>query len=125
MGNVTNGVNGFEFVEADVDDIDVDVSSLGYEDSEGFEETDQDIVDKTEVIICTKDFRIYGKIALVPGARLTDYIVEANQFIAVTDVEVRTARGELVLHTPFLDINRDHIVIILPSEFAKVANGMR
>ena len=125
MGNVTNGVNEFEFVDAEVDDIDVDVSGVDFGSSEEFEDTDQDIVDKTEVIICTTDFRIHGKIALVPGARLTDYIVEANQFIAVTDVEVRDAQGNVVLHTPFLDINRDHIVIILPSEFAKLADAKR
>ena len=83
----------------------------------------QDIVDKTEVIICTKDFRIRGKIALVPGARLTDYIVEANQFIAATDVEVRDMKGQLILKTPFLDINRDHIVIILPAELATLADN--
>lgn len=125
MGNVTNGVNEFEFVDADVDDIDVGVDGVGFEDSGDFEDTSQDIVDKTEVIICTQDFRIHGKVALVPGARLTDYIVEANQFIAVTDVEMKDAQGNLILHTPFLDINRDHIVVILPAEFAKLTDAIR
>ena len=125
MGNVTNDINEFEFIDADVEDIDVDVAAVGFEDSEDFDDAGQDIVDKTEVIICTKDFRIHGKVALVPGARLTDYIVEANQFIAVTDVEVKDSQGNLILHTPFLDINRDHIVIILPAEFAKLTDAMR
>jgi hypothetical protein len=125
MDNVTNGVNEFEFIDSGVDDIDVDVTEVGFEDSANFEEATQDIVDKTEVIVCTKDFRVYGKVALVPGARLTDYIVEANQFIAVTDVEVKDAQGNLILHTPFLDINRDHIVFILPAEFAKLADAIR
>ena len=125
MNNVTNGVNEFEFVDADVEDIDVDVESVGFEEVPDFEDAAQDIVDKTEVIICTKDFRVHGKVALVPGARLTDYIVEANQFIAVTDVEVKDAQGNLILQTPFLDINRDHIVFILPAEFAKLAEAAR
>jgi hypothetical protein len=123
MSNVTNDVNEFEFVDTGVEDIDVD--SVGFENSDGFDDANQDIVDKTEVIIFTKDFRVRGKVSLVPGARLTDYIVEAHQFIAVTDVEVKDAQGTLLLHTPFLDINRDHIVLILPAEFAKLSDAMR
>ncbi|MCP4403454.1 MAG: hypothetical protein GY801_39870 [bacterium] len=125
MDDVTNSVNEFEFIDADVADIDVGVEDVDFEDSAYFEDASQDIADKTEVIICTKTFRIYGKISLVPGARLTDYIVEANQFIAVTDVEMKDAQGNLILHTPFLDINRDHIVVILPADFAKVADARR
>ena len=53
-------------------------------------------IDKTEVVMCTSEYRIRGKISLVPGARLTDFIVDANQFIAVTDVEVRDIQGKLL-----------------------------
>ncbi len=125
MDDVTNSVNEFEFIDADVADIDVGVEDVDFEDSAYFEDASQDIADKTEVIICTKTFRIYGKISLVPGARLTDYIVEASQFIAVTDVEMKDTQGNLILHTPFLNINRDHIVVILPAEFAKVVDARR
>ncbi len=125
MDDVTNSVNEFEFIDADVADIDVGVENVDFEDSAYFEDTSQDISDRTEVIICTKTFRIYGKISLVPGARLTDYIVEASQFIAVTDVEMKDTQGNLILHTPFLNINRDHIVVILPAEFAKVVDARR
>lgn len=126
MSNVTNDVNEFEFVdtETEVEDLDVDVETVGFEDSGDFDDADQDISDKTEVIICTKDFRIRGRVALVPGARLTDFIVEAHQFIAVTDVEVKDAQGNSVLQTPFLDLNRDHIVFILPAEFAKLSDAL-
>jgi hypothetical protein len=85
-----------------------------------FVESTTELVDKTEVIIFTNNYYIHGKIALVPGARLTDYIVSANLFVAVTDVEVRDKAGNLILTTPFLDVHRDHIEIILPAELATI-----
>ncbi len=75
-----------------------------------------EFTDKSEVIIFTDNYQIYGKIALVPGARLTDYIVDAKLFIAVADVEVKDKGGNLILKTPFLNVHRDHIEIILPAE---------
>ena len=86
-----------------------------------FVEGTEEIADKSEVIILTTNYYLRGKIALVPGARLTDYIVGAHPFIAVTDVEVRDKAGNLVLNTAFLDVNRDLIEIILPAELATVA----
>jgi hypothetical protein len=43
---------------------------------------------RTKVVILTGTYRIKGYIDLVPGARVTDYMVEAKSFIAVTDAEV-------------------------------------
>ena len=79
-----------------------------------------ELVDKSEVIIFTDNYRIRGKVALVPGARLTDYMVEANLFIAVTEVEVTDRDNRFILKTPFLNIHREHIELILPAEFATV-----
>jgi hypothetical protein len=76
----------------------------------------EEFKDKSDVIIFTENHRIYGRIALVQGARLTDYIVDAKPFIAVTDVEVKNHAGECVLKTAFLDVNRDYIEFILPAE---------
>ncbi|PIE36268.1 hypothetical protein CSA56_00850 [candidate division KSB3 bacterium] len=112
------GMNEFEFIETDLAEV-ID-GSLEFERSGEFEETPVEIVDKTEVIMCTPEFRIRGKISLVPGARLTDYLVDAHQFIAVTDVEVRDVHGKLILTTPFLDVNRDQLVFILPAELGKL-----
>ncbi|PID57816.1 hypothetical protein CSB45_06230 [candidate division KSB3 bacterium] len=124
MSNVTNDMDEFDFIDSEVEDIGVDVNMPGFRDSIDFDGVGPDIVDKTEIIICTKDFRLRGKVSLVPGARLTDYIIESHQFIAVTDAEVRDIQGRLILHTPFLDINRDHIVLILPYEFAKLSDSL-
>jgi hypothetical protein len=88
-----------------------------------FVESTEEIADKSEVIILTTSYCLRGKIALVPGARLTDYIVGAHPFIAVTDVEIRDKAGNLVLNTAFLDVNRDLIEIILPADLATVAEA--
>ena len=69
---------------------------------------------KTRVTILTATYRIKGNIDLLPGARVTDYMAEAKGFIAVTDVEVWEVVGRQVFTAPFLNVNRDHIVIIAP-----------
>lgn len=89
------------------------------EETVAFEGREDELEDKSEVIILTRSYRIRGKIALVPGARLTDYIIGSHQFIAVTEVEVRDRAGKSILKTPFLDVNRDQIELILPAELAK------
>lgn len=71
---------------------------------------------KTKVTILTGTYRIKGYIDLLPGARLTDYIVEAKDFVALTDAEVYEAilGGRQVLTAPFINVNRDHIQIVTP-----------
>lgn len=71
---------------------------------------------RTKVTILTGTYRIKGYIDLLPGARLTDYIVEAKDFVALTDAEVYEAilGGRQVLTAPFINVNRDHIQIVTP-----------
>ena len=73
-----------------------------------------DINTKTKVTIFTATYRIKGYIDLVPGARVTDYINDAKDFIAVTDAEVRESEGRIVMNAGFLNLSRDHIVIVTP-----------
>lgn len=68
---------------------------------------------RTKVTILTASYRIKGFIDLVPGARVTDYMVDSKDFIAVTDAEVREG-DRLVMHSPFLNVSRQHIQIISP-----------
>ncbi|MGQ0655967.1 MAG: DUF6812 domain-containing protein [Betaproteobacteria bacterium] len=72
--------------------------------------------EKTKVTILTSTYRVRGYIDLVPGARITDFMKEARDFIAVTDAEVweLTVGGRQVAAAPFINISRDHIEIILP-----------
>ena len=69
---------------------------------------------KTKVTILTANYRIKGHIDLLPGSRVTDYIIEAKGFIAVTDAEVWEVVGRQVFTSPFINVNRDHIQIIAP-----------
>lgn len=74
--------------------------------------------DKTKVVILTGHYRIIGKINLVTGARLTDYIVDAKSFIALTEAEVTDREGRRIFNAPFLNIQRDRIEVIVPAEIA-------
>ena len=70
---------------------------------------------KSRMIIYTKNFQIKGDIFLYEGARLTDYMLEAESFIAVSNAEITDHQHSNVFTTPFLNVNRDHIEIILPA----------
>jgi hypothetical protein len=69
---------------------------------------------KTRVTILTANYRIKGNIDLLPGARVTDYFVEAKGFIAMTEAEVWEIAGRQVFTAPFLNVSRDHIQVIVP-----------
>lgn len=71
---------------------------------------------KTKVTILTGTYRIIGYISLVPGARVTDYMVDAKGFIAVTDAEVWELAGRQVLTAPFVNVSRDHIQVVTPGQ---------
>ena len=70
---------------------------------------------KTEVIILTKDFRIEGKIDLVPGARLTDFMNETTKFMVVTAAIVTDRNNKDVLQSDFINVLVSNIEIILPA----------
>jgi hypothetical protein len=70
--------------------------------------------DRTKIVILTSSYRIQGEVALAPGARLTDFTVDAKTFLAVANAEVTTHAGREVMRTPFLNVHRDHIEIISP-----------
>jgi len=71
---------------------------------------------KTKVTIFTATYRVKGYIDLLPGARITDFMAEAKDFIAVVNAEVWELHpgGRQVAAAAFLDVSRDHIEIILP-----------
>lgn len=73
-------------------------------------------VSKTKVIILTGHYRILGHISVLPEARVTDYICESKEFIAVTDAEVWDHDERKVSSSSFMNVNRDHIEIIMPED---------
>jgi hypothetical protein len=73
---------------------------------------------RTKVTIFTGSYRVKGYIDLIPGARVTDYMAEAKNFIAVTDAEVWELEvgGRQLMSAPFLNVSRDHIQVIAPGQ---------
>jgi hypothetical protein len=69
---------------------------------------------KTKVVILTRTYRIKGFIHLQPGARVTDYMIDSKDFMAVTQVEIWDLSGRLVMNSPFVNVSRDHIEIVVP-----------
>ena len=75
---------------------------------------------RTKVVILTDTYRIKGSIELLPGARVTDYILGAKEFIVVTDAEVWSLEGHgLVLSAHFVDVSRDQIEVITTTDKQK------
>ena len=70
---------------------------------------------RTKITILTRSFRIKGYIHITPSARVTDFMVESKNFIAVTEAEVwELLGGRQVLHAPFINVSRDHIEVVKP-----------
>lgn len=74
--------------------------------------------DRTKVTIFTSTYRVRGFIELVPGARISDFMAESRDFIAVTKAEVWELQpgGRQVAAAPFLNVSRNHIELILPGD---------
>jgi hypothetical protein len=69
---------------------------------------------KTRVMILPGPYRIKGEIELVPGARITDYMLDAKAFFAVTRAEVWDLEGRKIFSAPFLNVSRDQVVVVAP-----------
>lgn len=71
---------------------------------------------KTKVTILTDAYRVKGYIELIPGARITDFLADSRDFIAVTDAEVweLAIGGRQILAAPFINVSLDHIQIVTP-----------
>ena len=74
--------------------------------------------DRTKVVILTNSYRISGEIALFRNERLTDYMVNAKSFLAVTMAEIRDHAGRKILAAPFINVKSDNIEVIVPDETA-------
>jgi hypothetical protein len=71
---------------------------------------------RTKVTILTGTYRVKGYIDLLPGARVTDFLTESKDFIAVTDAEVWELGNRHILNAPFINVSRDHIQIVIPED---------
>jgi hypothetical protein len=69
---------------------------------------------RARVVILAGAYRIKGDIELVAGARITDYMLDAKAFFAVTHAEVWDLEGRKIFSAPFLNVSRSHVVVISP-----------
>jgi len=74
---------------------------------------------RTRIRLYTDQFMIAGEIAMFPDTRLTDYIVGAHDFIAVTDAVVRTREDQVLFSADFLNVQKNKIVLIVPETMVK------
>lgn len=73
--------------------------------------------EKSQITIFTKDFRVDADIDLIPGARLTDFMNEANKFMVVTNATVSDHSGKELLFTgQFINVSIQNIEIVFPSD---------
>ncbi len=77
-----------------------------------------DIISKRSIpaTIQTVNNRLHGYIYVREGERLKDELSRAEQFLAVTDVEIYDLDGKVLYNCEFVAINRDHIVWVFPDE---------
>ena len=71
---------------------------------------------KQKIRIFTRQFEIVGDLHIYAGVRLTDFMNESKDFIAVTDVEVRRPADGTLISAKFLNVRKEEIEIILPEE---------
>jgi hypothetical protein len=72
--------------------------------------------DSTAIVIHTATYRIEGRIALVPGARLTDFVRSTPEFIAIADAVVYDHAGKKLFSSEFIDVAKRTIDIIAPAD---------
>ena len=80
-----------------------------------------DIVRKDEIsaLIQTTSNLVHGHIYIRPGLRMKDELNgTAEMFIAVTDAEVYSLNGQVMVRSEFLTLNKNHIIWVRPDEEA-------
>ena len=77
-----------------------------------------DIVTKRSVYatVQTTTHLMRGHIHVRREQRIKDELDLDEKFLAVTDVEVLSADGQVLFQAPFLAIHRDHIVWVVPEQ---------
>ena len=75
---------------------------------------EENLQDRTKVRIYTEQYMILGDIAMFADSRLTDFMVGANEFIALTNVAVSNLDGKTLFKSSFMNVQTEKIIIILP-----------
>jgi hypothetical protein len=77
-----------------------------------------DIVTKRPVYATVQTTRqlMRGNIHVRRDQRIKDELDLEDKFLAITDVSILGEDGQVLFQAPFLAINRDHIVWVLPEQ---------
>ncbi|HNT24320.1 MAG TPA: hypothetical protein PKM21_08145 [Anaerolineales bacterium] len=89
--------------------------SLHY-DEKGKFFTDYVTKEPVDTIIQTSLHTIYGRIYVRADERVSDLLNRSEPFLAVTDVQIKNAAGEVLFESEFLAINRQEIIWIIPKD---------
>jgi hypothetical protein len=88
-------------------------------DAKGKTYTDVVRKDDLRVLIQTSANLVHGRMYLRPGLRLKDELnSQAENFLALTEAEVYSATGQVLVRSQFLTINKAHVVWVRPEEEA-------
>lgn len=72
---------------------------------------------KQRAMILIPGYSVEGTLSLPPQTRLSDYVNTAKQFIAVIEAKIfETGTDKFIQETPFVELNRDFIISIVPIE---------
>jgi len=77
---------------------------------------EENFQDRTKVRIYTEQFMIVCDIAMFADSRLTDLMVGANEFIALTEGAGNTLDGKTLFKSSFVNVQKEKIIIILPDD---------
>jgi len=72
---------------------------------------------RRKITVLGHGLKIRGEGNLPAGARITDYLNESKAFIALTNAEVwDTAAGRKLVSSPFMNVSRSCVEIVIPDE---------
>ena len=77
-----------------------------------------DIISKisTYVTLQTTTHMIRGRMHVRRDQRVKDELDRSEKFLALTDVQVLGPDGQALFQSPFLAVDRDHIVWVMPEK---------
>lgn len=71
--------------------------------------------DNISARIQTLTHQIVGEVYVAQNMRLKDELVR-EAFLAVTNARVYSPKGSLLYEAPFMAVNRDHLIWVIPEE---------
>ena len=77
-----------------------------------------DIVSKISIYVTvqTTTHMIRGRMHVQRDQRVKDELDRDEKFLALTDVQVLGMDGQAIFNAPFLAVDRDHIVWVMPEQ---------